>query len=137
MQAKRRSFTAKYEARILAEADARTRPGEVGELLRGEGLYTSHLTHWRKQRKDGALKLVRAGGGHSAVAILTRLYSSPRCASCPDSISCTTAGLGRVAGRRQVTDAHLASLAASRDCRLATFDRSIKASLKCFPTRPN
>ena len=55
-QAKRRSFTAGYKARILAEADACTRPGEVGELLRREGLYTSHLTYWRKQRKDGALK---------------------------------------------------------------------------------
>jgi transposase len=55
-QAKRRSFPAKYKARILAEADACTRPGEVGELLRREGLYTSHLTYWRKQRKDGALK---------------------------------------------------------------------------------
>jgi len=55
-QAKRRSFSAEYKARILAEADACTRPGEVGELLRREGLYTSHLTYWRKQRKDGALK---------------------------------------------------------------------------------
>ena len=55
-QAKRRTFTAEYKARILAEADACTRPGEVGELLRREGLYTSHLTYWRKQRKDGALK---------------------------------------------------------------------------------
>ena len=55
-QAKRRSFTAEYKARVLAEADACTRPGEVGELLRHEGLYTSHLTYWRKQRKDGALK---------------------------------------------------------------------------------
>ncbi|MGH2869528.1 MAG: IS3 family transposase [Solirubrobacteraceae bacterium] len=55
-QAKRRSFTAQYKARILAEADACVRPGEVGELLRREGLYTSHLTYWRKQRKDGALR---------------------------------------------------------------------------------
>ena len=55
-QAKRRSFTAEYKARILAEADACTQPGEVGELLRREGLYTSHLTYWRKQRRDGALK---------------------------------------------------------------------------------
>ena len=55
-QARRRSFTAEYKARILAEADACTRPGEVGELLRREGLYTSHLTYWRKQRKDGAMK---------------------------------------------------------------------------------
>jgi transposase len=55
-QAKRRSFTAEYKARILVEADACTQPGEIGELLRREGLYTSHLTYWRKQRKDGALK---------------------------------------------------------------------------------
>ena len=55
-QAKRRNFTAEYKARILAEADACSRPGEVGELLRREGLYTSHLTYWRKQRRDGALK---------------------------------------------------------------------------------
>ena len=55
-QAKRRSFTAEYKAKILAEADACTRQGEIGELLRREGLYTSHLTYWRKQRKDGALK---------------------------------------------------------------------------------
>src|SRR5512135_3193797 len=55
-RAKRRSFTAEYKVRILAEADACTRPGEVGELLRREGLYTSHLTCWRKQRRDGALR---------------------------------------------------------------------------------
>ncbi len=55
-RAKRRTFTAKYKAEILAKADACTRPGEVGELLRREGLYTSHLTYWRKQRKEGALK---------------------------------------------------------------------------------
>ena len=55
-QAKRRRFTAKYKLEILEKADACTRPGEVGELLRREGLYTSHLTYWRKQRKDGALK---------------------------------------------------------------------------------
>jgi hypothetical protein len=53
---KRRRFTAKYKLEILERADACTRPGEVGELLRREGLYTSHLTYWRKQRKDGALK---------------------------------------------------------------------------------
>ena len=55
-QAKRRTFTAEYKARILAEADACTRLGEVGELLRREGLYTSQLTYWRKQRTAGALR---------------------------------------------------------------------------------
>lgn len=55
-QAKRRTFTAKYKAEILAKADACTKPGEVGELLRREGLYSSHLVTWRRQRTDGALK---------------------------------------------------------------------------------
>src|SRR6266508_5628328 len=55
-QAKRRAFTAEYKLRIGQEADACTEPGEVGELLRREGLYTSHLTYWRKQREAGALR---------------------------------------------------------------------------------
>ena len=59
-QAKRRTFTAEYKARILAEAEACMRPGEIGELLRREGLYTSHLTYWRKQRKDGRVEGARA-----------------------------------------------------------------------------
>ena len=54
-RATRRKFTAKYKLQILEKADACTEPGEIGELLRHEGLYTSHLTYWRKQRKDGAL----------------------------------------------------------------------------------
>jgi transposase len=37
-------------------ADACTAPGEVGELLRREGLCTSHLVYWRKQRREGAIK---------------------------------------------------------------------------------
>jgi transposase len=53
---RRRRFSAQYKLEILEKADACTRSGEVGELLRREGLYTSHLTYWRKQRKDGALK---------------------------------------------------------------------------------
>jgi transposase len=55
-RAQRRRFTAEYKLRILREADACTKQGEIGELLRREGLYTSHLTYWRKQRRDGALK---------------------------------------------------------------------------------
>ena len=66
-QAKRRKFTAEYKARILAEADACAQPGEVGELLRREGLYTSHLTYWRKQRKDGALKELGKSRGRKPV----------------------------------------------------------------------
>jgi transposase-like protein len=54
-KAKRRTFTAEYKLRILRQADACTRPGEIGAMLRREGLYTSHLTAWRKQRDAGAL----------------------------------------------------------------------------------
>jgi transposase len=55
-KAKRRRFTAEYKLRILRESDACSRPGEIGALLRREGLYTSHLTAWRKQRDQGALE---------------------------------------------------------------------------------
>ena len=53
---KRRRFTAEYRLRILEEADRCTEPGEVGRLLRREGLYSSHLTAWRKARRNGALR---------------------------------------------------------------------------------
>lgn len=46
-KARRRRFTADYKKRILAEADRCTQSGEVGALLRREGLYSSHLTTWR------------------------------------------------------------------------------------------
>ena len=52
---RRRTFTAKYKLKLLGEADACTKPGEIGTLLRREGLYTSHLSAWRKQRDEGAL----------------------------------------------------------------------------------
>jgi transposase-like protein len=51
----RRTFTAEYKRRILEEADRCTRPGELGALLRREGLYSSHLTTWRKHREQGML----------------------------------------------------------------------------------
>jgi len=54
-KAKRRTFTAEYKLRILAEADGCTEPGQVGALLRREGLYSSHLTTWRRQRESGGL----------------------------------------------------------------------------------
>src|SRR5664279_4911403 len=52
----RRRYSAAYKLRIVQEADACSAPGEVGALLRREGLYTSHLTYWRKQREKGALQ---------------------------------------------------------------------------------
>mgnify|MGYP001812681776 FL=1 len=51
----RRRFTAEYKLRILAEADACTERGALGELLRREGLYSSHLSTWQKQREEGVL----------------------------------------------------------------------------------
>jgi transposase len=52
----RRNFTAKYKLRILSEADRCSRPGELGALLRREGLYSSNLTTWRRQREKGLLQ---------------------------------------------------------------------------------
>jgi transposase-like protein len=52
---RRRTFTVDYKRRILQEAASCQRPGEIGALLRREGLYTSHLSAWRKQRERGAL----------------------------------------------------------------------------------
>lgn len=51
----RRRFSAKYKLAILREADACTEPGEIGALLRREGLYSSLLSSWRRQRERGAL----------------------------------------------------------------------------------
>jgi transposase len=53
---KRRRFTAEYKLRVLREAEACSRPGEVGALLRREGLYSSLLSEWRKQREAGSLQ---------------------------------------------------------------------------------
>jgi transposase len=52
----RRQFSAEYKRRILEEADACTEPGQIGGLLRREGLYSSNLINWRRQRSEGSLK---------------------------------------------------------------------------------
>jgi transposase-like protein len=57
-RARRRTFSAEFKRRILREADGCKEPGEVSALLRREGLYSSHLTEWRKARERGDL----AGG---------------------------------------------------------------------------
>jgi transposase-like protein len=53
---KRRNFTAAYKLRVLEEADRCEQHGGIGELLRREGLYSSHLTTWRRQRTAGQLQ---------------------------------------------------------------------------------
>ncbi len=52
---KRRTFTAAYKLRILKQAESCRQSGEMGALLRREGLYASHLTTWRRQRDQGVL----------------------------------------------------------------------------------
>jgi transposase len=59
----RRKFTAKYKLRILAEADACTQTGQLGALLRREGLYSSYLATWRHQRKNGILQAMTQKNG--------------------------------------------------------------------------
>jgi len=55
-KARRRRFSAQYKKKILEKADAcKNNPGAIGVLLRREGLYSSHLTTWRKQRENGEL----------------------------------------------------------------------------------
>ena len=69
-QAKRRRFTAEYKLRILREADACKGDGDLGALLRREGLYSSHLATWRRQRDEIAkagLKARKRGPKSKAV----------------------------------------------------------------------
>ena len=54
VRAKRRTFSAVEKLRILREAE-RCPKGELGALLRREGVYSSHLTHWRRERERGQL----------------------------------------------------------------------------------
>jgi transposase len=59
-KAKRRRFTTEYRLKILREADACKAPGDLGALLRREGLYSSLLSTWRRQREEGALIALRS-----------------------------------------------------------------------------
>jgi transposase len=54
-KAQRRRFTAAYKLKVLAEAKACRQPGELGALLRREGLYSSHLAAWRAAQRRGDL----------------------------------------------------------------------------------
>ena len=62
----RRRFTTAYKLEILRKADACTRHGELGALLRKEGLYSSHLVTWRQQRATGLTPKTR---GRKAVPV--------------------------------------------------------------------
>ncbi len=68
--ARRRTFTAEYKLRILRQAEACTAPGERGALLRREGLYSSHLTEWRRAREVGSVSALEpAKRGPKAVPV--------------------------------------------------------------------
>ncbi len=54
-KAPRRRFTREYKISMLERVEACTNPGEIGKLLRQEGLYSSHLSSWRGQRRKGIL----------------------------------------------------------------------------------
>jgi transposase-like protein len=58
-KAERRRFSAKYKLSILQQVDACTEPGRIGALLRREGLYSSNLNTWRRQRDEGSLAALR------------------------------------------------------------------------------
>ena len=66
----RRRFTTAYKLELLRKADGCTRPGDVGALLRREGLYSSHLVHWRRQRAQGLTPKTR---GRKATAVDPRV----------------------------------------------------------------
>jgi len=70
-RAQRRRFTSAYKLAIVREADSLAQqPGEIGALLRREGLYSSHLTKWRRLRDEGALEaLSRPRGRKPAPAL--------------------------------------------------------------------
>jgi transposase len=55
-RASRRTYTGEYKRQVLAEADAARGSGEIGAVLRRHGLYSSHLTKWRQERKAGILE---------------------------------------------------------------------------------
>ena len=55
-RAKRRTYTGEFKQKVLAEADQARGSGEIGAVLRRHGLYSSHLTKWRQERKSGILE---------------------------------------------------------------------------------
>src|SRR6266496_3088695 len=65
--AKRRQFSAAYKLAVLEEADRCSSPGAIGALLRREGLYSSHLAVWRREREAGALAALARRRGRKPV----------------------------------------------------------------------
>ena len=70
-RARRRTFTGAYKLKVLAEYEA-AEPGQRGEVLRREGLYSSHLVEWRRARDAGALASLAATRGRPPVDPIER-----------------------------------------------------------------
>ena len=66
-KARRRTFTAEYKLRMVAEYDACAGDGDKGALLRREGLYSSHITEWRRARDNPAQSALAATGRKTKV----------------------------------------------------------------------
>lgn len=67
-KAARRRFTADYKRRIALEAEACSEPGEIGALLRREGIYSSVLARWRRQLREESLSSSKKSNGKSSPA---------------------------------------------------------------------
>ena len=66
-KATRRRFSPRYKLSVVERADACETPGEIGELLRREGLYSSHLSAWRKAVREGSLEALARRRGAEAL----------------------------------------------------------------------
>jgi transposase len=69
---RRRTFTAAYKLAIVEKYDAATEPGAKGALLRGDGLYDSHISYWRKARNSGSLAAPAGAVPAAAVPAVAR-----------------------------------------------------------------
>lgn len=74
----RRRFTAEYKLKVLQEADACAKRGELGALLRREGLYSSHLTAWRRARNSGLAPKKRGPAAREINPLAKRVAQSER-----------------------------------------------------------
>lgn len=72
-KAQRRQFTAAYKQQILDEAERCTEPGQIGALLRREGLYSSHLSNWRRHQEQALAAQRRGRKGASQAGQTQRL----------------------------------------------------------------
>jgi len=77
-KALRRRFTPAYKLRILEEAQQCTKPGQLGALLRCEGLYSSNITLWRRQMQEGLVPKKRGPAAHKTDSRTRRIAELER-----------------------------------------------------------